>query len=155
MHYQTTAAEIDEQTDGKADIFVAAVGTGGTLTGTGKYLKEQNSCIQVIAVEPENSPLLSQGRAGAHAIQGIGANFIPSILDREIYDEVLTVTEEEAFSMAKLLRKEEKLFVGISAGANVAAAVKIAQRQENKGKTIVTILPDSGDRYASIAKFND
>ena len=154
-HYEGTGKEIWVQTQGKTDIFVAAVGTGGTLTGTGKYLKEQNSCIQVIAVEPENSPLLSQGRAGAHAIQGIGANFIPSILDREIYDEVLTVTEEEAFSMAKLLRKEEKLFVGISAGANVAAAVKIAQRQENKGKTIVTILPDSGDRYASIAKFND
>ena len=154
-HYEGTGKEIWAQTQGKTDIFVAAVGTGGTLTGTGKYLKEQNSCIQVIAVEPENSPLLSQGRAGAHAIQGIGANFIPSILDREIYDEVLTVTEEEAFSMAKLLRKEEKLFVGISAGANVAAAVKIAQRQGNKGKTIVTILPDSGDRYASIAKFND
>ena len=154
-HYEGTGKEIWSQTEGKTDIFVAAVGTGGTLTGVGKYLKEQNPSIQVVAIEPENSPLLSQGKAGAHAIQGIGANFIPAVLDQSIYDEVLTVTEGEAFAMAKLLRNQENLFVGISSGANVAAAVKIAQRAENVGKNIVTVLPDDGDRYASIAKFND
>ena len=154
-HYEGTGKEIWLQTQGGVDIFVAAVGTGGTLTGIGKRLKEQNRKIQVIAVEPANSPLLSQGKAGAHAIQGIGANFIPSILDKGIYDEVLTVTEDEAFAMARLLKRMENLFVGISAGANVAAAIKLAQREENVGKNIVTVLPDSGDRYASIAKFND
>ena len=154
-HYEGTGKEIWSQTEGKTDIFVAAVGTGGTLTGVGKYLKEQNPSIQVVAIEPENSPLLSQGKAGAHAIQGIGANFIPAVLDQSVYDEVLTVTEEKAFAMAKLLRNQENLFVGISSGANVAAAVKIAQRAENVGKNIVTVLPDDGDRYASIAKFND
>lgn len=154
-HYEGTGKEIWSQTEGKTDIFVAAVGTGGTLTGVGKYLKEQNPSIQVVAIEPENSPLLSQGKAGAHAIQGIGANFIPAVLDQSIYDEVLTVTEGEAFAMAKLLRNQENLFVGISSGANVAAAVKIAQRAENVGKNIVTVLPDDGDRYVSIAKFND
>lgn len=154
-HYEGTGKEIWSQTEGKTDIFVAAVGTGGTLTGVGKYLKEQNPSIQVVAIEPENSPLLSQGKAGAHAIQGIGANFIPTVLDQSIYDEVLTVTEEKAFAMAKLLRNQENLFVGISSGANVAAAVEIAQRAENVGKNIVTVLPDDGDRYASIAKFND
>ena len=154
-HYEGTGKEIWSQTEGKTDIFVAAVGTGGTLTGVGKYLKEQNPSIQVVAIEPENSPLLSQGKAGAHAIQGIGANFIPAVLDQSVYDEVLTVTEGEAFAMAKLLRNQENLFVGISSGANVAAAVKIAQRAENVGKNIVTVLPDDGDRYASIAKFND
>lgn len=154
-HYEGTGKEIWLQTQGGVDIFVAAVGTGGTLTGIGKRLKEQNRKIQVIAVEPANSPLLSQGKAGAHAIQGIGANFIPSILDKGIYDEVLTVTEDEAFAMARLLKRMENLFVGISAGANVAAAIKLAQREENVGKNIVTVLPDSGDRYASIEKFND
>lgn len=154
-HYEGTGKEIWSQTEGKTDIFVAAVGTGGTLTGVGKYLKEQNPSIQVVAIEPANSPLLSQGKAGAHAIQGIGANFIPAVLDQSIYDEVLTVTEEKAFAMAKLLRNQENLFVGISSGANVAAAVEIAQRAENVGKNIVTVLPDDGDRYASIAKFND
>ena len=154
-HYEGTGKEIWSQTEGKTDIFVAAVGTGGTLTGVGKYLKEQNPSIQVVAIEPENSPLLSQGKAGAHAIQGIGANFIPAVLDQSVYDEVLTVTEEKAFAMAKLLRNQENLFVGISSGANVAAAVEIAQRAENVGKNIVTVLPDDGDRYASIAKFND
>ena len=154
-HYEGTGKEIWSQTEGKTDIFVAAVGTGGTLTGVGKYLKEQNPSIQVVAIEPENSPLLSQGKAGPHAIQGIGANFIPAVLDQSIYDEVLTVTEGEAFAMAKLLRNQENLFVGISSGANVAAAVEIAQRAENVGKNIVTVLPDDGDRYASIAKFND
>lgn len=154
-HYEGTGKEIWLQMQGGVDIFVAAVGTGGTLTGIGKRLKEQNRKIQVIAVEPANSPLLSQGKAGAHAIQGIGANFIPSILDKGIYDEVLTVTEDEAFAMARLLKRMENLFVGISAGANVAAAIKLAQREENVGKSIVTVLPDSGDRYASIEKFND
>ena len=154
-HYEGTGKEIWSQTEGKTDIFVAAVGTGGTLTGVGKYLKEQNPSIQVVAIEPENSPLLSQGKAGPHAIQGIGANFIPAVLDQSVYDEVLTVTEEKAFAMAKLLRNQENLFVGISSGANVAAAVEIAQRAENVGKNIVTVLPDDGDRYASIAKFND
>ena len=154
-HYEGTGKEIWSQTEGKTDIFVAAVGTGGTLTGVGKYLKEQNPSIQVVAIEPENSPLLSQGKAGPHAIQGIGANFIPAVLDQSVYDEVLTVTEEKAFAMAKLLRNQENLFVGISSGANVAAAVEIAQRAENAGKNIVTVLPDDGDRYASIAKFNE
>lgn len=154
-HYEGTGKEIWSQTEGKTDIFVAAVGTGGTLTGVGKYLKEQNPSIQVVAIEPANSPLLSQGKAGAHAIQGIGANFIPTVLDQSVYDEVLTVTEEKAFTMAKLLRNQENLFVGISSGANVAAAVEIARRAENVGKNIVTVLPDDGDRYASIAKFND
>ena len=154
-HYEGTGKEIWSQTEGKTDIFVAAVGTGGTLTGVGKYLKEQNPSIQVVAIEPANSPLLSQGKAGSHAIQGIGANFIPAVLDQSVYDEVLTVTEEKAFAMAKLLRNQENLFVGISSGANVAAAVEIAQRAENVGKNIVTVLPDDGDRYASIAKFND
>ena len=152
-HYQTTAPEIWSQTGGKTDIFVAAVGTGGTLTGTGRFLKEQNANIRIVAVEPQKSPLLSQGKAGAHAIQGIGANFVPSVLDRTVYDEVLTVTDEAAFATAKLLKKAEKLFVGISSGANVAAAVALAKREENKGKNIVTVLPDDGGRYASILEF--
>lgn len=154
-HYQTTGPEIWAQTDGKTDIFVAAVGTGGTLTGTGKFLKEKNVDIRVVAVEPQKSPLLSQGKAAAHGIQGIGANFIPAVLDRNIYDEVLTVTDEEAFAIAKLLKKEENLYVGISSGANVAAAIALAQRDENAGKNIVTVLPDDGGRYASIPQFND
>ena len=152
-HYHTTAPEIWSQTGGKTDIFVAAVGTGGTLTGTGRFLKEQNANIRIVAVEPQKSPLLSQGKAGAHAIQGIGANFVPSVLDRTVYDEVLTVTDEAAFATAKLLKKAEKLFVGISSGANVAAAVALAKREENKGKNIVTVLPDDGGRYASILEF--
>lgn len=152
-HYQTTGPEIWSQTEQKTDIFVAAVGTGGTLTGIGKFLKEQNANIRVVAVEPEKSPLLSQGRAAAHAIQGIGANFVPAVLDKTVYDEVLTVADEEAFATARLLRKTENLFVGISSGANVAAAVLLAKRAENKGKNIVTILPDDGGRYASIPEF--
>lgn len=154
-HYQTTGPEIWAQTDGKTDIFVAAVGTGGTLTGIGKFLKEKNSNIRVVAVEPQKSPLLSQGKAAAHGIQGIGANFVPAVLDRNIYDEVLTVTDEEAFAIAKLLKREENLYVGISSGANVAAAITLAKRQENKGKNIVTVLPDDGGRYASIPQFNE
>ena len=154
-HYQTTAPEIWAQTEGKTDIFVAAVGTGGTLTGIGKFLKEQNADIKVVAVEPQKSPLLSQGKAAVHGIQGIGANFIPAVLDRNIYDEVLTVTDEEAFAIAKLLKKEENIYVGISSGANVAAAIALAKREENAGKNIVTVLPDDGGRYASIPQFND
>lgn len=146
-HYDTTAPEIWAQTGGKADIFVACVGTGGTLTGVGRYLKEKNPNCQVVAVEPAASPLLSQGWAGAHRIQGIGANFVPAVLDRTVYDEVLTVTDEEAFAMKDRLLKEENLFVGISSGAAVVGALRLAKRPENKGKNIVTILPDHGNRY--------
>ena len=150
VHYQTTAPEIWKQTGGKVDIFVACVGTGGTLTGIGRYLKEQNPAIKVVAVEPASSPLLSKGWAGAHGIQGIGANFIPAVLDRTVYDEVVTVTDEEAFATAKELFKKQNLFVGISSGAAFAACAKIAALAENKGKTIVTVLPDEGGRYISI-----
>lgn len=153
VHYHTTGAEIYRQTEGKIDIFVACVGTGGTLSGVGKYLKEKNPNVKVVAVEPAKSPLLSGGAAGAHAIQGIGANFIPSILDRKVYDEVVTVTDEEAFETTRTLFKEEGLFVGISSGAAVAAAKKLASRVENQGKTIVTVLPDDGGRYLSTALF--
>lgn len=146
-HYQTTGVEIWSQSKGEVDIFVASVGTGGTLTGVGKYLKEQNSGIKVVAVEPAKSPLLSQGRAGAHGIQGIGANFIPSVLDRDIYDEVLTVKDQDALSMQRLLYEKEGLFVGISSGANIAAAIALGLRDENAEKNIVTILPDDGNRY--------
>lgn len=149
-HYESTGPEIWAQTQGKIDIFVACVGTGGTLTGVGKYLKEQNPKIQVIAVEPSASPLLSKGYSGAHKIQGIGANFVPSVLDCSVYDEVAAVTDEEAFDMARRIQKEENISVGISSGAAVAAALKLGNRPENAGKTIVTILPDSGDRYESI-----
>ncbi len=148
-HYDTTAVEIWEQMQGKVDIFVAGVGTGGTLTGIGKYLKEKNPDIKVIAVEPDSSPLLSQGIAGAHGIQGIGANFIPSILDTNIYDEVLTVTDTQAFESAKMLGKEEGIFVGISSGAALWASIQLANRTENTGKNIVVILPDGGGRYLS------
>ncbi|MBQ3019802.1 MAG: cysteine synthase A [Clostridia bacterium] len=149
-HYESTGPEIWAQTKGEIDVFVACVGTGGTLTGVGKYLKEKNPNIRVIAVEPSASPLLSQGYAGAHGIQGIGANFVPKVLDRRVYDDVMTVTDEEAFAMARRIKKEENLSVGISSGAAVAAALKLGKRPENAGKTIVTILPDNGDRYESI-----
>ena len=154
-HYQTTGPEIYAQTNGEVDIFVACVGTGGTLTGVGRYLKEKNPTCQVVAVEPSKSPLLSGGTAASHAIQGIGANFIPNVLDRKIYDEVLTVSDEESFETARMLYKEEKFFVGISSGAAVAAARKLAQRAENAGKKIVTILPDEGGRYLSTPLFNE
>ena len=152
-HICTTGPEIWDDTDGTVDILVAGVGTGGTLTGTGTYLKAKNPDIQVIAMEPATSPLLSQGHAGAHKIQGIGANFIPGILDTKLYDEVVTVENEDAFTMAKELAHTEGILVGISSGAALQAAVDLARRPENKGKTIVTILPDSGDRYYSTSLF--
>ncbi len=150
VHYQKTGAEIWAQTKGNIDIFVACIGTGGTLTGIGRYLKEKKPAIEVVAVEPARSPLLSCGRAGSHGIQGIGANFIPSVLDRGIYDEVVCVADEEAFAYARTLQKEEGLYVGISSGAAVAAAIAVGSRPENAGKSIVTVLPDSGDRYGSV-----
>ncbi len=150
VHYQTTGVELLSQTGGRVDIFVACVGTGGTLTGVGRYLKEKSPQTRVVAVEPAKSPLLSGGRAASHGIQGIGANFIPKVLDRSVCDEVVTVTDEEAFACAKALHEREGLFVGISSGAAVAACLKIAARAENAGKRIATILPDSGDRYGSI-----
>ena len=154
-HYQTTAPEIYETLQGNVDIFVAGVGTGGTLTGVGKYLKERKQNVQVVAIEPASSPLLSQGKAGAHGIQGIGANFVPTILDKTLYDEVLTITDEEAYEAARTLCETEGLFVGISAGANVAAAIQLAKRPENVGKNIVTVLPDGGGRYLSTPLFKE
>ncbi|MBO5798374.1 MAG: cysteine synthase A [Clostridia bacterium] len=152
-HRATTGPEIFQDTDGEVDIFVAGVGTGGTITGTGEYLKSQNPAVQVVAVEPARSPILSGGEAGPHGLQGIGANFVPAVLNTGIYDEVLTVTEEEAFAAARLLGKKEGVLVGISSGAALAAAVKVAARSENGDKTIVVLLPDTGDRYLSTSLF--
>ncbi len=152
-HYDTTGPEIYEDTEGRIDIFVAGVGTGGTLSGTGKYLKEKNPDIKVVAVEPADSPLLSQGRTGAHGIQGIGANFIPETLDRSVYDEIVTVKTEDAYSLARLMGTKEGVLCGISGGAALYAATELAKRPENKGKNIVVILPDSGERYLSTALY--
>lgn len=152
-HYKTTGPEIWRDTEQNVDIFVAGIGTGGTITGAGRYLKEQNPAIRVVGVEPASSPYLSEGRAGAHAIQGIGAGFAPAILDRNVYDELLTVEDEQAIRFGKLLAEKEGILVGISSGAAVAAAVEVAKRTEMKGKTVVVLLPDSGDRYYSTRLF--
>ena len=152
-HYASTGPEIWRDTDGKADYFVAGVGTGGTITGTGRYLKEQNPQIKIVAVEPASSPVLSQGHGGAHGIQGIGAGFVPAVLDTGVYDEVIPVTDEEAFAAGRLIGKKEGVVVGISSGAALHAAITLAQRAENAGKTIVVLLPDTGDRYLSTALF--
>ena len=152
-HRETTGPEIWQDTDGQVDIFVACIGTGGTITGTGEYLKSQSEKVKVVAVEPAASPLLSKGQAGPHKIQGIGANFVPSLLNTDVYDEVVTVENEAAFEMSKLLGRTEGILVGISSGAALKAAVELAKRPENKGKNIVVLLPDSGDRYYSTPLF--
>ena len=154
VHKKTTGPEIWEQTEGKVDIFIAGVGTGGTLTGVGEYLKEQNPNVKIIAVEPADSPVLSKGHGGAHKIQGIGAGFVPDVLDTKIYDEVIGIENEDAFAEGRAFAKTEGVLVGISSGAALKAAQILASREENKGKTIVVLLPDSGDRYLSTPFFN-
>ena len=154
-HYLTTGPEIWADTDGQVDCFVAGVGTGGTITGTGRYLKEQNPAIHVVAVEPASSPLLSQGKAGPHGLQGIGANFVPSVLDRSVYDEIAPITEEEAYQASRMLGRMEGLFVGISSGAALHAAIQLAKQPQYAGKTIVALLPDTGERYLSTPMMAD
>ena len=154
-HKETTGPEIWEDTDGEVDIFVAGVGTGGTVTGVGEYLKSQKASVKVVAVEPADSPVLSKGTAGSHKIQGIGAGFVPEVLNTSVYDEVIPVTNDDAFATGKLLGKNEGVLVGISSGAALWAAIELAKRPENKGKTIVALLPDTGDRYLSTPLFQD
>ena len=155
VHKATTGPEIWADTDGKVDIFVAGVGTGGTVTGVGEYLKSQNPAVKVVAVEPAGSPVLSKGISGSHKIQGIGAGFVPDVLNTKVYDEIIAVTNEDAFATGKLIGKSEGVLVGISSGAAVWAAIELAKRPENEGKTIVALLPDTGDRYLSTALFAD
>lgn len=152
-HYRTTGPEIWADTDGKIDIFVATIGTGGTISGTGRYLKEQSSSVQVIGVEPEESPLLTKGYAAPHGIQGIGANFVPDILDREVLDQIVTVNVQQAYAAGRRMGKEEGILVGISSGAALHAALELAKKEENAGKTIVALLPDSGERYLTTPMF--
>ena len=152
-HYESTGPEIYEDTDGKVDIFVAGIGTGGTITGVGRYLREKNPDVQIIGVEPASSPLLTEGRAGSHGLQGIGANFVPSILDTKLYNEIIPVKEEEAYAAGRAVAQKEGLLVGISSGAAIHAALEVANRPENKGKNIVVLLPDTGDRYLSTPMF--
>ncbi len=154
-HYETTGPEIFEDTDGEVDIFVAGVGTGGTVTGVGEYLKEKKPSVKIVAVEPESSPVLSKGVAGAHKIQGIGAGFVPEVLDTKVYDEIIPVSNEAAFETGRLIGRSEGVLVGISSGAAAYAAVELAKRPENAGKTIVVLMPDTGDRYLSTPLFED
>ena len=153
-HFETTGPEIFEDTDGEVDIFVAGVGTGGTITGTGEYLKSKKPSVRVVAVEPATSPVLSGGKAGAHGLQGIGAGFVPSVLNTEIYDEIVTVCDDDALKMGRLVGKKEGFLVGISSGAALWAAIEVAKRPENEGKNIVVVLPDTGDRYLSTKLFS-
>lgn len=155
IHYETTGPEIYDALDGKVDIFVAGIGTGGTLSGVGRYLKEQNPNIRIVGVEPAGSPLISQGHAGPHDLQGIGANFIPENLDRNVFDEIVTVENEEAYEMGRKMASEEGVLVGITAGAAVCAAVKVGERPENHGKNVVALLPDTGERYLSTKMFEE
>ncbi|MBR6528535.1 MAG: cysteine synthase A [Firmicutes bacterium] len=155
IHYETTGPEIYRDLEGEVDFFIAGVGTGGTITGTGRYLKENIEGVKVVAVEPATSPLLSEGKAGPHGLQGIGANFVPSILDTDVYDEIITVTDQDAYDKGRLVASKEGFLVGITAGAALHAAVELAKRPENKGKTIVALFPDTGDRYLSTPMFSE